>query len=66
MVPNQYWTPGALSPMVIMGKYYMHYGNEFIPPRELGRHNAKRFKQELILDNLGMCRFHRGWGRNAT
>ncbi len=61
MVPNQYWTPGALSPMAIMGKYYMHYGSDFIPPRELGRKNAKRLQQELILDNLGTCRFHRGW-----
>jgi glyceraldehyde-3-phosphate dehydrogenase (ferredoxin) len=61
MVPNQYWTPGVLSPMAIMGKYYMHYGNEFVPPRSLGRFDAERFRQELILDDLGMCRFHRGW-----
>jgi glyceraldehyde-3-phosphate dehydrogenase (ferredoxin) len=61
MAPNQYWTPGVLSPMAIMGKYYMHYGDEFLPPRELGRKNAARFKSELILDNLGMCRFHRKW-----
>jgi glyceraldehyde-3-phosphate dehydrogenase (ferredoxin) len=61
MVPNQYWTPGALSPMPIMGKYYMYYGKEFYPPRELGRKNADRFKKELIVDNFGTCRFHRGW-----
>jgi len=61
MVPNQYWVPGALSPMTIMGKYYMVYSNDFIPPRELGRKCAQRLKQELILDNLGICRFHRGW-----
>jgi glyceraldehyde-3-phosphate dehydrogenase (ferredoxin) len=61
MVPNQYWTPGVLSPMPIMGKYYMHYGDDFVPPRELGRKNAARFGSELILDNLGMCRFHRKW-----
>ena len=61
MVPNQYWTPGVLSPMAIMGKYYMYYGKDFIPPRELGRKNADRFQKELILDNIGMCRFHRGW-----
>ena len=61
MVPNQYWTPGALSPMAIMGKYYMYYGNEFMPPRKLGRISAQRFRDELILDNLGMCRFHRLW-----
>lgn len=61
MVPNQYWTPGVLSPMSIMGKYYMYYGYDFIPPRELGRRNAERMKKELIMDNLGMCRFHRNW-----
>ena len=61
IVPNQYWTPGVLSPMAIMGKYYMYYGNEFFQPRKLGRQNAERLKQELILDNLGICRFHRKW-----
>ncbi len=61
MVPNQYWTPGVLSPMAIMGKYYMYYGTDFVPPRELGRKNAERLKQELVLDNIGTCRFHRNW-----
>jgi glyceraldehyde-3-phosphate dehydrogenase (ferredoxin) len=61
MVPNQYWTPGVLSPMPVMGKYYMHYGQDFIPPRELGRINAKRLRCELVMDNLGFCRFHRSW-----
>jgi glyceraldehyde-3-phosphate dehydrogenase (ferredoxin) len=61
MVPNQYWTPGAISPMAIMGKYYMYYGNDFVPPRTLGRFHAERFRGELIMDNLGMCRFHRLW-----
>jgi glyceraldehyde-3-phosphate dehydrogenase (ferredoxin) len=61
MVPNQYWTPGVLAPMAIMGKYYMVYGTDFIPPRELGRRCAERLRQEMVLDNLGICRFHRGW-----
>jgi glyceraldehyde-3-phosphate dehydrogenase (ferredoxin) len=61
MVPNQYWVAGALAPMAVMGKYYMVYANDFIPPRELGRRCAERMKKELILDNLGICRFHRGW-----
>jgi len=61
MVPNQYWVAGALAPMAVMGKYYMVYSNDFITPRELGRLCAIRMKQELILDNLGVCRFHRGW-----
>ncbi|MCK4690449.1 MAG: aldehyde ferredoxin oxidoreductase, partial [Desulfuromonadales bacterium] len=61
MVPNQYWVSGVLSPMAIMGKYYMIYSHDFIPPRTLGRMCAERMKKELILDNLGTCRFHRGW-----
>lgn len=61
MVPNQYWTPGVFSPMAIMGKYYMNYGRDFFPPRELGRKNAQRMIDELMLDNLGVCRFHRAW-----
>lgn len=61
MVPNQYWTPGVLAPMAICGKYYMVYGRDFVEPRELGRRNARRMLQELMLDNLGLCRFHRAW-----
>jgi len=61
MVPNQYWTPGVLSPMAIMGKYYMYYGQDFIAPRELGKLGAARLRGELIMDNLGICRFHRNW-----
>ena len=61
MVPNQYWTPGVLSPMCMMGKYYMYYGPNFVPPRELGRMGAARLKGELSLDNIGYCRFHRKW-----
>jgi glyceraldehyde-3-phosphate dehydrogenase (ferredoxin) len=61
MVPNQYWTPGVFAPMAIMGKYYMHYGKDFVPPRELGKQNAHRMLKELVLDNTGFCRFHRAW-----
>lgn len=61
MVPNQYWVSGVLVPMAIMGKYYMIYSFDFIPPRTLGRMCAERMKKELLLDNLGICRFHRGW-----
>ncbi len=64
IVPNQYWAPGVLSPMAIMGKYYMYYGRDFKPPRQLGRENATRLMKELIMDNLGMCRFHRVWAED--
>lgn len=61
IVPNQYWTAGVLSPMGIMGKYYNDYGRKFIEPRKLGQLNALRMEKELMLDNLGICRFHRAW-----
>jgi len=66
MVPNQYWVPGMFSPMPIMGKYYEHYGDEFLPPRTLGRFNAQRLVAELLLDNMGFCRFHREWAEELT
>lgn len=65
MVPNQYWVPGMFSPMPIMGRYYEYYGQDFLPPRMLGRLNAERMGQELFLDNMGLCRFHRGWGEDT-
>ncbi len=64
MVPNQYWTPGVLAPMGIMGKYYNDYGKVFIEPRELGRTSATRMKKEIMLDNIGICRFHRAWAED--
>lgn len=66
IVPNQYWTPGVLAPMAIMGKYYMYYGFDFVEPRKLGKICAERMKQELILDNAGVCRFHRAWAEEMV
>jgi glyceraldehyde-3-phosphate dehydrogenase (ferredoxin) len=61
MVPNQYWVPGMFAPVPVAGRYYLDYGYEWRPPRELGRACAGRMIRELMLDNYGMCRFHRGW-----
>jgi glyceraldehyde-3-phosphate dehydrogenase (ferredoxin) len=61
MVPNQYWSPGVMSPMPAMGRYYMYYGDQYFKPRYLGKVNADRMKSEIMLDNLGVCRFHRAW-----
>lgn len=66
MVPNQYWVPGMLSPMPVMGKYYVFYGNEFMPPYELGRKNVERMVYELFNDNSGICRFHRKWAETIV
>ncbi len=61
MVPNQYWVPGVVAPVPVMGRYYLNYQYEWLPPHELGRTCAQRMIKELMLDNYGMCRFHRGW-----
>ncbi len=61
MTPNQYWVPGMFSPMPMMGKYFVYYGVEFLPPRELGRRCVHRMVYELFSENSGVCRFHRKW-----
>ncbi|NMB73607.1 MAG: aldehyde ferredoxin oxidoreductase [Myxococcales bacterium] len=61
MVPNQYWVPGMLAPMPIMGKYFTDYASDFRPPRELGRRCVERMLAEITTENAGVCRFHRGW-----
>lgn len=66
MVPNQYWVAGMLSPMPIMGKYYVYYEGKFMPPYELGRKNVERMTYELFTDNSGICRFHRKWAETIT
>ena len=53
MVPNQYWVAGVLSPMSIMGKYYMNYSNDYTPPRKLGQkmpNECKKSSSWIILD----------------
>ena len=66
MVPNQYWVPGMLSPMPMMGKYFVHYGVEFLAPEALGRKNVERMTYELFNENSGICRFHRKWSETIT
>ncbi len=61
MAPNQYWVPGMLSPMPMMGKYFVYYGLDFLPPRDLGRKCVERMVYELYNENSGICRFHRKW-----
>ncbi len=61
LTPNMYWVPGMLSPMPIMGKYFVYYGLEFLPPHELGKRCVQRMTMELFSENSGVCRFHRKW-----
>ncbi len=66
MSPNQYWTPGMLSNMPMMGKYFVYYGSEFVEPYTLGRKNVERMTYELFNENSGICRFHRKWAEYIT
>ncbi len=61
MTPNQYWVPGMLSPMPMMGKYFVYYGIDYLSPRTLGRRCVERMVYELYSENSGVCRFHRKW-----
>ena len=61
MTPNQYWVPGMLSPMPMMGKYFVYYGLDYLPPRTLGKRCVERMVYELYSENSGVCRFHRKW-----
>jgi glyceraldehyde-3-phosphate dehydrogenase (ferredoxin) len=49
-----------------MGKYYVYYEVEYLPPEELGRKNVERMTYELFNDNSGICRFHRKWAEVIT
>jgi glyceraldehyde-3-phosphate dehydrogenase (ferredoxin) len=66
MTPNQYWVPGMLSPMPMMGKYFVYYGLDFMPPRDLGRKCVERMVYELFNENSGVCRFHRKWAETIV
>lgn len=61
LTPNQYWVPGMFSPMPMMGKYFVYYGFDYLPPRLLGRKCVERMVYELFSENSGVCRFHRKW-----
>jgi glyceraldehyde-3-phosphate dehydrogenase (ferredoxin) len=64
MVPLPYWAPGFYTPVPIAGQFHEYYGLEFVPPRVLGRKSAQRMVAELLLQNFGVCRLHRGWAED--
>ncbi|RPI35035.1 MAG: aldehyde ferredoxin oxidoreductase, partial [Chloroflexota bacterium] len=66
MVPNQYWVPGMLAPMPVMGKYFVYYGVDYLPPRQLGIRCVERMVYELFSENSGVCRFHRKWAETIV
>jgi len=61
MTPNFYWSLGLFLPIIMHGKYFSHYGTVVQPPEEYAKVCADRTLKEYVLDNLGVCRFHRAW-----
>ncbi len=61
LVPPQYWVPGFLLPLPLHGKFMTYYGSNWLEPYDLGKKAWERFHAELMIENAGFCRFHRGW-----
>jgi glyceraldehyde-3-phosphate dehydrogenase (ferredoxin) len=59
--PNYYWTPGLVAPLYILGKYWTFYSGIFIEPEDFAIKCFERAVYELLIENAGFCRFHRGW-----
>ena len=64
--PTQYWVPGVFVPVAIQGKYLTDYCINSLPPRELGKSCAERAIREMYSEEIGVCRFHRGWTERAV
>jgi glyceraldehyde-3-phosphate dehydrogenase (ferredoxin) len=62
MTPNLYWAPGLVAPLPLPGRYWSVY-SPTLPrdPRELAGMIRARMVNEYLVDNAGLCRFHRRW-----
>jgi len=61
MTPNFYWAPGMVAPMYVQGKYWTNYNPTFMPPEEFAKTAYDRAVMESLVEDAGICRFHRGW-----
>lgn len=61
MTPTYYWSPGVIMPLAITGKYLTNYTPTFSEPEDFAKTVAIRAIKELLVENAGFCRFHRGW-----
>ncbi|MDK2790677.1 MAG: hypothetical protein PWP15_1184 [Methanothermococcus sp.] len=60
--PTMYWSIGNYMPYLIQGKYLTYYQcGVFLEPEELAELSVKSAIEEITLENLGVCRFHRKW-----
>ena len=61
MTPNYYWTPGMVAPLFILGRYWTNYSPTFMEPEDFAKSAVGRALKEYLVDNAGICRFHRRW-----
>ncbi|MFH1561370.1 MAG: aldehyde ferredoxin oxidoreductase N-terminal domain-containing protein [Patescibacteria group bacterium] len=61
MVPNIYRSLGLYLPIAMPGKYFSDYQTKADTPVKYAKICAQKGMDEYQLDNLGLCRFHRGW-----
>ena len=62
IAPCQYWDPAFLMPLPLQGTFFTRYHAPFMEPEDFAKVCYERFIHEFSMgENLGMCRFHRGW-----
>ncbi|WP_099209146.1 glyceraldehyde-3-phosphate:ferredoxin oxidoreductase [Thermococcus henrietii] len=62
MTPTMYWAIGNYIPLPIQGRYWTFYQfGVFLEPKELAQKIIASALWEFWYDNVGWCRFHRGW-----
>jgi len=61
MTPNLYWAPGMVAPMYVLGRYWTNYTPTFMSPEDFAKSSLDRAIMEAMIDDAGLCRFHRGW-----
>ncbi|RLG77748.1 MAG: aldehyde ferredoxin oxidoreductase [Thermoprotei archaeon] len=61
MTPNYYWTPGMVAPLFVLGRYWTNYTPTFMEPEDFAKASLTRAFKEYLVDNAGVCRFHRRW-----
>lgn len=65
ITPNYYWTPGLVAPLPVLGKYWTVYSGMFAEPEEFAAKSIERAIYEALVEDMAMCRFHRGWAEKA-
>ncbi|WP_456397696.1 glyceraldehyde-3-phosphate:ferredoxin oxidoreductase [Palaeococcus sp. (in: euryarchaeotes)] len=62
ITPTMYWAMGNYIPYPIQGRYWTFYQfGVFLEPEELAQKSLASAIWEFWYDNIGWCRFHRGW-----